>query len=211
MEDLYKRLERYTASSAYPLHMPGHQRNLLLHPAYKLDITEIDGFDDLHHPEDFLKDAMEEAARLYGSRRTFFMVNGSSGGILAALSALAPVGGKVLLARNCHTSAYNAMVLRQLRPVYVWPRVLPALGGVCGAVLPELCKNIFFCFVDLLIDLRHLTAGKADFPVEGIAVFFPETVSGKKIPVFIEKVAYDGKCAAGFQLNKHSIHKRVGL
>ena len=137
MEDLYKRLGQYADSSAYPLHMPGHKRQLLLHPAYKLDITEIDGFDDLHHPEDFLKDAMEEAARLYGSRRTFFMVNGSSGGILAALSALVPVGGKVLLARNCHTSAYNALVLRQLRPVYVWPRVLPALGGVCGAVLAE--------------------------------------------------------------------------
>lgn len=137
MEDLYKRLERYAASSAYPFHMPGHKRNLLLDRAYSIDITEIGGFDDLQHPEDYLKDAMEEAAALYGSRRTFFLVNGSSGGILAAISALVPVGGKLLLARNCHTSAYNALVLRQLQPVYVWPQVLPALGGLCGAVLPE--------------------------------------------------------------------------
>ena len=137
MEDLYKRLERYAASSAYPFHMPGHKRNLLLDRAYSIDITEINGFDDLQHPEDYLKDAMEEAAALYGSRRTFFLVNGSSGGILAAVSALVPVGGKLLLARNCHTSAYNALVLRQLQPVYVWPQVLPALGGVCGTVLPQ--------------------------------------------------------------------------
>ena len=135
MKDLYGALKAYAASGAYPFHMPGHKRNLpLVDRACSIDITEIDGFDNLHHPEGFLKEAMEEAAALYGSRRTFFLVNGSSCGILAAVSALVPVGGKLLLGRNCHTSAYNALGLRQLRPVYLWPRVLPALGGLCGAV-----------------------------------------------------------------------------
>ena len=143
MEDLYQKLLDYASGDAYPFHMPGHKRQALpVDRACSIDITEIDGFDDLHHPEGILLGAMEEAAILYGSRRTFFLVNGSSCGILAALSALVPVGGKVLLARNCHTSAHHALLLRHLRPVYVLPELLPALGGLCGAVKPESVEQV---------------------------------------------------------------------
>lgn len=143
MEDLYQKLLDYASGEAYPFHMPGHKRQALpVDRACSIDITEIDGFDDLHHPEGILRDAMEEAAALYGSRRTFFLVNGSSCGILAALSALVPVGGKVLLARNCHTSAYHTLFLRHLQPVYVLPELLPALGGLCGAVKPESVEQV---------------------------------------------------------------------
>lgn len=51
------------------------------------DITEIYGFDNLHHPEGILKEAQEAAARLYGVKESFFSVNGSTGAILAAVSA----------------------------------------------------------------------------------------------------------------------------
>ena len=86
---LLERLEQYGRSDFYPFHMPGHKRR---EPAdgypggfpnpYGIDITEIDGFDDLHHAEGILKESMERAAEIYGADQTFYLVNGSTCGIL---------------------------------------------------------------------------------------------------------------------------------
>ena len=63
MLDLYDKLRRYGESDVYPFHMPGHKRGgaVSMEDPYRLDITEIDGFDDLNHPEEFFREAMEEA------------------------------------------------------------------------------------------------------------------------------------------------------
>ena len=92
-QTLYDKLAVYEQSDFYPYHMPGHKRNnsmsipYPLAETFKIDITEIDGFDNLHHPEGILKQAQERAAKLYGAEETFFLVNGSTCGILAAISA----------------------------------------------------------------------------------------------------------------------------
>ena len=70
--------------------MPGHKRNPLAVDGdfpVERDITEINGFDNLHHAEDLLKRAQEDVARLYGVPESFYSINGSSGAILAAVSA----------------------------------------------------------------------------------------------------------------------------
>ena len=87
----------------YPLHMPGHKRRLDcdINP-YTYDITEIDGFDNLHAAEGIIKEAEERAAALWGAKSSFFLVNGSTCGILAALSAALPKKGHLLMARNSH-------------------------------------------------------------------------------------------------------------
>ena len=129
MSGLYERLEEYSGSDYYPFHMPGHKRRSLseLEP-YRYDITEIDGFDNLHEPEGILRIAMDEAAELYGTKKTYFMVNGSSGGILAAISAVTDNNDKILVARNCHRSVYNAIYLKQLYPVYIYPEYIQDMG-----------------------------------------------------------------------------------
>ena len=66
-------LEDYAASGMVPMHMPGHKRNeALLGDAlpWRLDVTEVEGFDNLHGAEGLLKAAMERAARLYGGKRS---------------------------------------------------------------------------------------------------------------------------------------------
>ena len=70
MTTIYDKLLAYGNSDAYPFHMPGHKRQItdFVNP-FQIDITEIDGFDNLHHPEGILKEAQERAAALYGSRR----------------------------------------------------------------------------------------------------------------------------------------------
>ncbi len=87
MSELLKKLETYADSDYLPMHMPGHKRRMgdLGNPFF-IDITEIDGFDDLHHAEGILKQAEERAAELYGSEETHYLVNGSTSGILAAIS-----------------------------------------------------------------------------------------------------------------------------
>ena len=78
MGKLYKELEAYGKSDFYPFHMPGHKRNLrAVEGDFPLerDITEISGFDNLHHPEGIIKEAQEAAARLYGTQKCLFSVN----------------------------------------------------------------------------------------------------------------------------------------
>ena len=103
MKYLIDDLEEYAQSDYYPFHMPGHKRKSLSFPnPYEIDITEIDGFDNLHHATGMIKEAEVRGAELYHSKRCFFLVNGSTCGLLAAISAATRRGDKVLVARNCH-------------------------------------------------------------------------------------------------------------
>ena len=78
---LYEQLIEYCASDAYPFHMPGHKRRAgAMQDPFTFDITEIDGFDDLHHASGILARAQERAAALYSSSETHFLVNGSTAG-----------------------------------------------------------------------------------------------------------------------------------
>ena len=139
MEDrLYKKLEAYGKSDFYPFHMPGHKRNPLAVEGdfpVERDITEIDGFDNLHHAEDILKRAQEDVARLYGVPESFYSINGSSGAILAAVSAAVDKGGQILVARNCHKAVYHAIYLRELSATYIYPHEDPKLG-INGGISP---------------------------------------------------------------------------
>ena len=136
--DLRERLRTYGAGNAYPFHMPGHKRQKQpgsLFP-YDLDITEIDGFDNLHHAEGILAEAMERAAKLWGSRKSFFLVNGSSAGLLAGIRALTKRGDKVLMARGCHRAVYHAVELCGLHPVYMQAAWVEEMQ-ISGSIQPE--------------------------------------------------------------------------
>ena len=90
---LDRRLEEYAQSNIYPFHMPGHKRKWrTAADPYAIDITEIDGFDNLHHAEEVLKDAQERAAELYGSKQAYYLVNGSTCGLLAAIGVVPQKG-----------------------------------------------------------------------------------------------------------------------
>ena len=119
VESILNKLQNLSESDFYPYHMPGHKR--LGNDIFALDITEIDGFDNLHHATGILKEAQERAANLYGALDSYFLVNGSTCGILAAVSAAFHRGDRVIVARNCHKAVYHALELRGLEPVYLYP------------------------------------------------------------------------------------------
>ncbi len=131
MAELFQKLEEYAQSDYYPYHMPGHKRRLtgnVLAEVAKWDITEIDGFDNLHAAEDILKRIQVKAAKVYGAQESYFLVNGSTSGILSAISATVPQGGKLLMARGCHKAVYHAAYLRNLEIQYLYPGVHPQFG-----------------------------------------------------------------------------------
>lgn len=136
---LLTRLSEYVQSRSYPFHMPGHKRQEIpdglegkFGNGYEIDITEIDGFDNLHHPDGILKDAMEMAAESYGAKRSFFLVNGSTCGILAAVCGTTEFGGTILMARNCHKSVYHGVILQRLSVKYLWPEFIGEKWESCG-------------------------------------------------------------------------------
>ena len=121
---IYESLKRLNESDFVPMHMPGHKRNPSLGDMsayYDIDITEIDDFDNLHDAEGIILEAERRANDLYGADETHFLVNGSTCGVLAAVSACVPKGGKLIAARNCHKSLYHAAYLRELRMKFIYP------------------------------------------------------------------------------------------
>lgn len=124
MGTLYERLKNYGESDHYGFHMPGHKRQTGIpgmEKLYQIDVTEIEGFDDLHHPRGILKEAQERAARVFQAEETHFLINGSTVGILSALAGVTRRGDTVLVARNCHKSVYHAIYMKELKPVYLYP------------------------------------------------------------------------------------------
>lgn len=147
-DSLYGKLKAYREGPDYPFHMPGHKRNPESGPLaelYGLDITEIDGFDNLHQPEGILREAMERAGALYGSEETYFLINGSTAGILSAVSSVAGRGKKLLIARNCHKAVYHAAFLNRLELEYLYPPLLSEFGiygGVSALQVKEALLRI---------------------------------------------------------------------
>ena len=146
---LQQRLEEYAGSGISAMHMPGHKRRLAPVPGlpYRWDITEVYGMDDLHHAEGILQEAMDRTAQLVGSRRTWYLVNGSTCGNLAAIYAAVPRGGEVIIARNCHKSVYHAAEILGLSVHFLEPERIDAFG-IWGEVQAEVAGRLLEQYPD---------------------------------------------------------------
>ncbi|MBO5094650.1 MAG: PLP-dependent transferase [Lachnospiraceae bacterium] len=217
LEHLYDKLKQNKASNRYPLHMPGHKRNMAGFPMeafYEIDITEIDGFDNLHAPEGILKEIMDRASSLYGAE-TYLLVNGSTGGILSAISAAARRGDCVLMARNCHRSAYHALYLNGCNARYIYPSFLETYG-ICGGISPERMERMLAAYPD--IRAVFLTSPTYDGVVSDVETIV-ETAHARHIPVIVDEAhgahfLMDNRfprsavdCGADIVI--HSIHKTL--
>ena len=141
---LYDKLKNYAKSGVYPFHMPGHKRCKFYDDntiPYNIDITEIDDFDNLHSAEGCIKEIEDYAAKLYSVNRAFLLVNGSTGGLLASIRALTNYGDKIIMARNCHKSVYNAVEICGLKPIYLFPETTNSLG-IFVSISPDKIEKI---------------------------------------------------------------------
>lgn len=163
---LIQKLKEYSQTHI-PMHMPGHKRNSTFLSAdlpYDIDITEIDGFDNLHDMQGVLKETASFAAQLYGTKYCYPLVNGSTCGILSAMHALCPYGGHVLLQRDCHKSVYNGVGLLGLTPHYLVPE--QDEHGISQKMQPEQVEKMLQAHSD--ISLVVLTSPTYEGTVQSI-------------------------------------------
>lgn len=109
-------------------HVPGHKLGKIydklnykniLNKIYSMDTTEIPGTDNLHSPEGIIKKSQEMASEVFNSDETYYLINGSTCGIQAAIMALCPPKSKIIVNRDCHQSVINACILGDINPVYI--------------------------------------------------------------------------------------------
>lgn len=149
-DDMLGKLEAYSKENIVPMHMPGAKRNSELigrymddMPApYEIDITEIDGFDNMHNADGMIKKAFEKTAALYGADESLFLVNGSTAGNMAAICGVTDKGDSIIVARNCHISVYNAIILNELDANYVYPQYDDEYGYYKGISLREIKDTV---------------------------------------------------------------------
>lgn len=116
---LYKALIQHARRNSHSFHVPGHHNGdvffddakSIFDPLLTIDVTELAGLDDLHHPSGVIKKAQELASQLYGSAESFFLVNGTTVGNLAMILSVCEPGDTILVQRNCHKSVFHAVDL----------------------------------------------------------------------------------------------------
>lgn len=178
-------LIEHAAAQPISFHMPGHKGSRIyrengygdfLDMVMDCDITEIPGADNLFQTESIIAQTMEKYRKLYEAKKSYLLVNGSSGGLIAAILATAGTtgttgttatasaasaasttastgttgsasaasaagrGGKLIMARNCHKSVFNALALGDITPVYAYPETLGEFGVLGGIGAGEIAR-----------------------------------------------------------------------
>lgn len=120
-------------------HMPGHKNNkdffkekLKSLDLIDIDITEIPEADNLHNPKNSLLNSQNRLSKFYDSYKSYFLVNGSTSGILSMIFATTKRNDKILVNRNAHQSVINGILLNGLQPVYIMPEIDEKTGMVLG-------------------------------------------------------------------------------
>ena len=154
---LVEAMLKYKNDKVYPFHTPGHKggrgmEELLRHElgegAMAMDVSLMSELDDIHAPTSYIKEAQDLAAKLYGSDKCFFAVNGTTGAIHAMLMAACKAGDKVLVPRNAHRSVAGALLLANLQPVFVMPEY-DEVFGINTQITPQAVEQAFRRHADI--------------------------------------------------------------
>ena len=142
---LYEALENYRNARVVPFDVPGHKRGrgnpeltkFLGERCLGVDVNSMKPLDNLTHPTGAIREAEELAARAFGAKAAFFMVNGTTSSVQAMILASCKRGDKIILPRNVHRSVINALILCGAVPVYINPRLDAKLGIALGMPLAD--------------------------------------------------------------------------
>jgi arginine decarboxylase len=146
---LIEALTEFKEANPISFHVPGHKGGILsglpseLRVALQYDFTELEGLDDLHEPSGVIEEAQQKLSSLYGSDRSFFLVNGSTVGNLAMVYAACRAGETVIVQRNAHKSIFHAIELTGARPVFVspvWDPITKTAGTVTAMQVGKALK-----------------------------------------------------------------------
>lgn len=151
-------LKQAYENPTYQFHIPGHTKGTGSLPEFKkligrkaLSVDTTDEFDNLgtlHPATGPIKEAQELAAKAFGAKKTFFLLNGSTAGNLALAMALTKKGQKILTNRNCHRSVLTGMIISGAEPLWLIPKRFED-WGIWGNVTPESVEEMLSCHDDI--------------------------------------------------------------
>ena len=137
---VYEALKEYKAKRVVSFDVPGHKQgrgnpyltDFLGQQCMSVDVNSMKPLDNLCHPVGVIREAEELAAEAFGAAHTFFMVNGTSSAVQAMVMSVCKAGEKIIMPRNVHRSAINALIVSGAIPVYADPGVNKSLGIPLG-------------------------------------------------------------------------------
>lgn len=147
---IFEALERYKSMRIVPFDVPGHKRGkgnpeltkFLGEKCLTVDVNSMKPLDNLCHPVSVIKEAEELAARAFGAQHAFFMVNGTTSAVQSMIMSVCKRGDKIIMPRNVHRSAINALIISGAVPVYVNPSINKQLGIPLGMSVADVKRAI---------------------------------------------------------------------
>lgn len=210
----------------YQFHIPGHTKGLGVLPEFKnligkkalrLDTTdEFDNLGTLTPATGPIKEAEELAAKAFGAKRTFFLLNGSTIGNLAIAMGLTKKGQKVIVNRNCHRSVLTGLIISGADPLWVLPEKL-SNWGLWGSVNPNDIENLLKKHNDVsLVWITNPTYEGVVSDVKSIS----EICKKYNVPLVVDEAhgclwnfnpkLPDSSLKLGADIVVHSLHKTGG-
>ncbi|MGN0632737.1 MAG: aminotransferase class I/II-fold pyridoxal phosphate-dependent enzyme [Oscillospiraceae bacterium] len=147
---LYEALQKHIRNRIVRFDVPGHKggrgnkelRDFLGSECLKIDVNSMKPLDNLCHPVSVIKQAQQLAAEAMGADHAFFIVNGNTAAVQTMIFTACKAGDKIIMPRNVHRSAINALVVCGAIPVYVNPGTNKQLGIALGMSVAEVEKAI---------------------------------------------------------------------
>lgn len=146
-----KKIKQIANSNRILFTTPSHDRTSFVIPEvaefigqkyFHHDLSEINDLDNLADPSDDIFKSMKKSAKLAGVKDLFYLINGSTSGIIASMLATLKENDKVLISRNCHKSVLNGLVLTGAKPIWILPEI-NSEWGIFNPVLPEKVAETF--------------------------------------------------------------------
>jgi lysine decarboxylase len=146
---LINTLKNYIDKEKIFMSMPGHKQGRIIHQEIKdlilkFDLTEVSETDNLYNPKGCIKEAQEKLSKAYGSIKSYFLVNGSSGGIHAMITSVCNPEDKLIVDRNCHSSVIAGLIHTGVKPIYVYPEIINRMqisGGINVSLIEQALKD----------------------------------------------------------------------
>lgn len=147
---LLSALMAYKDNSIIPFDVPGHKQgkgNPLLQKVFgaelmRMDVNSSKPLDFLGNPTGVIKEAEELMAEAFDAKAAHFLVNGTSSGVQAMIMTACRPGEKIILPRNVHKSAINALILSGAEPIYLQPEIHEDLGIAMGISAKQVAEAI---------------------------------------------------------------------
>ncbi|MDR2771550.1 MAG: arginine decarboxylase, partial [Clostridiales Family XIII bacterium] len=137
----------FVSQNPTPFFIPSHKMGRGIDPRwldfagqniFKMDLSEVQGADDLHRPQGPILEAQALAADAWGADRSYFLVNGASSGVVAAICSAVSEGQRIIIPRNAHKSAVFGLIISGAVPVYISAEIHGEKGLVGGVSKPKL-------------------------------------------------------------------------